>query len=75
MEDSITNELWIIHEKMRGIADVFGKAVGADPIPPYITINGSVTNTEEKRALKENIAYYEGFCHAAITVLETKKGG
>lgn len=66
MEDQIMNELWIKHETLRGRADVLSKAVDATHIAGY---DGSPDTEQEMR---EEIAYYEGFCDAAITVLEMR---
>ena len=64
--EEVMNELWIKHETLRGRADVLGKAVGTTHIAGY---DGSPDAEQE---MKEEIAYYEGFCDAAITVLEMK---
>ena len=62
----VMNELWIKHESLRGRADVLSKAVDATHIAGY---DGSPDTEQE---IKEEIAYYKGFCDAAITVLETR---
>ena len=72
MNNQTMDELRIKHEELRGRAEVFGKAVDVDPAPPYIGANLPISNAEWKRELKGDIAYYEGFCDAAITVLEMK---
>ncbi len=66
MEDQTMNELWIKHEALRGRADVLSHATGAELTPfcfePPLT----------EQNVKELISYYEGFCDAAITVLEMR---
>ena len=64
--EEVMSELWIKHETLRGRADVLSKAVDATHIARR---NGSPDTEQE---IKEEIAYYEGFCDAAITVLELK---
>ena len=60
------SELWIKHETLRGRADVLSKAVDATHVAGYY----DSPNTEQE--MREEIAYYEGFCDAAITVLEMR---
>jgi hypothetical protein len=60
------SELWIKHETLRGRADVLSHATGAELKPFYF----ESPLTEQN--VKELISYYEGFCDAAITVLEMK---
>ncbi len=66
MEDQIMNELWIKHESLRGRADVLSHATGAELDRTYYEL------PLKESDLRELIAYYEGFCDAAITVLELK---
>ena len=66
MEGQTMNELRIKHEALRGRADVLSHAAGAELKPFYF--ESSLT----EQNVKELIAYYEGFCDAAITVLEMK---
>lgn len=64
--EEIMNELWIKHESLRGRADVLGKAVDATHVAGYYD------SPDTEQEIKEEIAYYEGFCDAAITVLEMR---
>lgn len=64
--EEIMNELWIKHESLRGRADVLSHATGAE-LGPFC-FESPLT----EQNVKELIAYYEGFCDAAITVLEMR---
>ena len=60
------SDLWIKHESLRGRANVLGKATHTECNATY----GHRPKGEQE--IKEEIAYYEGFCDAAITVLEMR---
>ena len=62
------DELWIEHETLRGRANVFGGHLDVDAIPPYDN------SPDSEKEMKEEIAYFEGFCDAAIVVIEAEKG-
>ena len=64
--DPAIEKLRLEHETLRGRADVLSHATGAE-LGPFC-FESPLT----EQNVKELIAYYEGFCDAAITVLEMR---